>query len=92
MYDPRITEAMRRLALRNYCIANGNYDAFVSEMATKKVGNDIEYVNYERAQKFIYSMVPLFSPYIWDWDKADTAVPTVHEFKYKLNLNRQESA
>ena len=80
-----MTYTMRRLALRNYCIANGCYDAFVREMATRKgKSGHVEYANQDRAEKFMAQMVPMFSPYIWDWYTAEDPVPTVPEFLEKL--------
>lgn len=80
---------MRRQALMNYCIANNCYDKFVREMLTRKASNGrAEYVNRERAEKFISAMVPMFSPFIWDWYNADKAVPTVQEFREKLGMNK----
>lgn len=85
MPEVRPVATFRRLALRNYCIACDCYDAFVKEMAIKKAQNGgVEYVHPDRAEKFMAQMVPMFSPYIWDWYTAPEGVPTVPEFKEKL--------
>lgn len=83
--EPRLRATFRRLAVRNFCIANGCYDRFVEEMAVRKcAAGRVEYVNPARAYDFEDAMVRQFSPMVYDFERGDSSVPSVQQFEQAI--------